>query len=511
MLFIKIYGGISIKIIICIFLFILFFYETYHELTIFQQSSYKVKEYLKHFRKYYFFSISSFLRLQVVMLGILYYWYNHWFLGFILLFLALGCINLKEKKIINLKITKRITRLFLTIGLYLFVSSMFSRYLLLVNVYIVPFIIILCNYINYPIEVLINCFYIKKAKRKIEKCNIIKIGITGSYGKTSCKYFLSNILSSKYLVHKSPKSYNTMLGLTKDVLNNLKEYDEIYIAEMGATKPKDIEKINQIINVDIGIITSIGTQHLDSFKSIDKIIETKLEILKSNNIKTLVINSDNEYLQNYKYPSDIKVIKVSMNNKNVDYYAYDIEESFNLIKFKINNVELETNLLGIHNVTNLLLAYAVCKELKLEDDEIQEAFKNIEAVEHRLSYTKYDNYQVIDDSFNSNFEGFKNAIRALSLCNTRKILITPGLVDQKEKLQEYYQELCYMIMHNIDYVYLIKNENINVLIGYFESNNFNKYNVVDSFQKAFEQAKNQNVFTTILIENDLTDYYLSRG
>ena len=100
---------------------------------------------------------------------------------------------------------------------------------------------------------------------------------------------------------------------------------------------------------------------------------------------------------------------------------------------------------------------------------------------------------------------------ALSLCDTKKILITPGLVDQKEKLQEYYQELCYIIMHNIDYVYLIKNENINVLIGYFESNNFNKYNVVDSFQKAFEQAKNQNVFTTILIENDLTDYYLSRG
>ena len=489
----------------------MFFYETYHELTIFQQSSYKNKEYFKHFRKYYFSSVSSFLRLQVLMLGILYYWYKHWFLGFLILFLIFGCINLKEKKILKLKFTKRITRLFLTIGLYVFVSSIFSRYLLLVNVYIVPFIIILCNYINYPIEVLINCFYIKKAKRKIEKCNIIKIGITGSYGKTSCKYFLTNVLSSKYLVHKSPKSYNTMLGITKDVLNNLKEYDEIYIAEMGATKPKDIEKINQIINIDIGIITSIGTQHLDSFKNIDNIIKTKLEILKSNNIKTLVINIDNEYLENYKYPSDVKIIKVSTRNKNADYYAYDIKESFNLIKFKINNLVLETNLLGIHNVTNLLLAYAVCKEFELEDEEIKEAFKNIEAVEHRLSYTKYDNYQVIDDSFNSNFEGFKNAIMVLSLCDTRKILITPGLVDQKEKIQEYYQELGYIIMQNIDYVYLIKNENINALVNYFKNNQFNKYIVVDSFKEAFERARNQNDYATILIENDLTDYYLSRG
>lgn len=489
----------------------MFFYETYHELTIFQQSSYKNKEYFKHFRKYYFSSVSSFLRLQVLMLGILYYWYKHWFLGFLILFLIFGCINLKEKKILKLKFTKRITRLFLTIGLYVFVSSIFSRYLLLVNVYIVPFIIILCNYINYPIEVLINCFYIKKAKRKIEKCNIIKIGITGSYGKTSCKYFLTNVLSSKYLVHKSPKSYNTMLGITKDVLNNLKEYDEIYIAEMGATKPKDIEKINQIINIDIGIITSIGTQHLDSFKNIDNIIKTKLEILKSNNIKTLVVNIDNEYLENYKYPSDIKIIKVSTRNKNADYYAYDIEESFNLIKFKINNLVLEANLLGIHNVTNLLLTYAVCKEFELEDEEIQEVFKNIEAVEHRLSYTKYDNYQVIDDSFNSNFEGFKNAIRVLTLCDTRKILITPGLVDQKEKIQEYYQELGYIIMQNIDYVYLIKNENINALVNYFKNNQFNKYIVVESFKEAFERARNQNDYATILIENDLTDYYLSRG
>ena len=131
MLFIKIYGGISIKIIIWIFLFILFFYETYHELTIFQQSSYKNKEYLKHFRKYYFSSVSSFLRLQVLMLGILYYWYKHWFLGFLILFLIFGCINLKEKKILKLKFTKRITRLFITIGLYVFVSSIFVLYLLL--------------------------------------------------------------------------------------------------------------------------------------------------------------------------------------------------------------------------------------------------------------------------------------------------------------------------------------------------------------------------------------------
>ena len=140
-----------------------------------------------------------------------------------------------------------------------------------------------------------------------------------------------------------------------------------------------------------------------------------------------------------------------------------------------------------------------------------QVFKNIEAVEHRLSYTKYDNYQVIDDSFNSNFEGFKNAIRVLSLCDTRKILITPGLVDQKEKIQEYYQELGYIIMQNIDYVYLIKNENINALVNYFKNNQFNKYIVVDSFKEAFERACNQNDYATILIENDLTDYYLSRG
>ena len=510
MFFIKIYGGIIISYVVFFSLTILLFFEIYHELTIFQQAGYKIREYLKHFRKYYLYSLSGFIRLQTVLLGILYYWYDNWFLGFVTLFFTLGCIVLKEKKILTLKITKRILRFFFTFIIIYLIQILTTMSFIVVNIYIVPILIIITNFINAPFENLINRYYIKKAKKKINKLELIKIGITGSYGKTSCKYFLSNILSRKYLVHKTPKSYNTCLGITKDILNNLEDYNEIYIAEMGATKLKDIEKINNILNINIGIITSIGTQHLDSFKTIENILKTKLEILKSKNIETLIINADNEYLDTYEYPEYLKVIKVGIKNKNVNYSATNLVEKFNYISFRINDILVEANLNGIHNVTNLLLVYAVCKELKLDDFEIIEEIKNLESVEHRLSLVVKEDYQILDDSFNSNFEGFISALNVLNKVNTIKILITPGLVDQKEKLKEYYKKICDLIVKIVDYVYLVDNENIYILVEYFKTNDFTKYIVVNSFEEAMKLVKKQKNYSTVLIENDLTDYYLSR-
>lgn len=511
MLFIKIYGGIVINYVVISFLSILLFFEIYHELTIFQQAGYKIKEYFKHFRKYYLYSLSGFVRLQTVLLGILYCWYDNWFLGLLTLFFIFGCIVLKEKKILTLKITKRISRMFFTIIIIYLIQIFTVMPLLFINIYIVPILIIVTNIINAPIENLINRYYIEKAKNKIGKLELIKIGITGSYGKTSCKYFLSSILSSRYLVHKTPKSYNTCLGITKDILNNLEDYNEIYIAEMGATKQKDIEKINNILNINIGIITSIGTQHLDSFKTIENVLKTKLELLKSKNIDTLIINADNEYLDEYEYPEHLKVIKVGIKNKNVNYSATNLVEKFNYISFQVNDILFEANLNGIHNVTNLLLVYAVCKELKLSDFEIIEEIKNLESVEHRLALIKKEGYQILDDSFNSNFEGFISALNVLNKVNTIKILITPGLVDQKEKLKEYYEKIGDLIVNVVDYVYLIDNENIYILVEYFKSNNFAKYIVVNSFEEAMKLVNKQENYSTVLIENDLTDYYLSRG
>ena len=116
-------------------------------------------------------------------------------------------------------------------------------------------------------------------------------------------------------------------------------------------------------------------------------------------------------------------------------------------------------------------------------------------------------------SFNSNFIGFKNAIKSLSLSGTYNILITPGLVEQDAVLNEYYKELSIMIKSAVDEVYLINNKSIKLLLKYFDDIKFKKYIVVESFKDAINliNKKNIDIFYTILIENDLTDYYLNRG
>ena len=418
----------------------------------------------------------------------------------------------QEKKILKLKFTKRLIRLICVIILIYSVLIVFNQNLIYLLLYILPFIIILSNLINYPIESLINKYYTSKAHKKIANIDCIKIGITGSFGKTTTKYYLQQILSNDFLLHYSPNSYNTLLGISKDINNNLNDLIEVYILEMGATKPKDIEKINKLVNIDIGIITSIGTQHLESFKNVDNIIKTKLEILKSNNIKTLFINSDIKELDEYLYPNDLEIIRIGFKN-NSTYQIKDVLESFNNLSFKVNDDLLNVNLIGRHNALNLTFVYAVCLYLGIDKNKVIEYIKMLKPMEHRLKLLTFDNCQIIDDSFNSNYLGFLNALESLSLSNSYNILITPGIVEQDELLEEYYKVIKDKIIKCVDFTYLINNKCVKPLIKYLEEVNYSKYVVVDSLKEAFNLIRNRKIleYYTILIENDLTDYYFSRG
>ena len=491
---------------------ILFLIELYQELIIFQQSSYKASKYIKTLRKYYIYSVSAYFRLLLFSLGILCWVYNLFYIKLFTLFIIFGNLLMQERRVLKLKFTKRIFRLIFTSSILTITSCFVKIETLIILIYLIPIIIISSSFINFPLEKMISFYYCNKAKQNIEKRKCLKIGITGSFGKTSTKFYLSQVLSEKYYVHASPKSYNTLMGISKDINQNINEGTEIYILEMGATKLLDIKKINNIANINIGVITSIGTQHLESFKSIENIIKTKLEIIESNCINTVFINSDIQELNDYIYPQDLKVVKIGF-NKNADYMISDIEESFNNLSFKINGKVIDAKLLGKHNVLNLAFCYAISKYLNFNEEEIIKILNDIEPMDHRLKLIKYKNYQVIDDSFNSNFIGFKNAIKSLSLSGTYNILITPGLVEQDAVLNEYYKELSIMIKSAVDEVYLINNKSIKLLLKYFDDIKFKKYIVVESFKDAINliNKKNIDIFYTILIENDLTDYYLNRG
>ena len=185
----------------------------------------------------------------------------------------------KGKSKIPLKLTGRVKRMFATeiaiIATIMCICGI-QNYLCIKLQIINALAIILCmiaNTINYPIEALARLWYINDAKKILKSCpNLIVIGVTGSYGKTSVKNFLAKTLSSKYEVLVTPQNYNTTMGVVKTIRNHLKSTHQVFVCEMGATKPNDIKEICDIVHPKYGVITSIGPQHLESFKSIENVI-----------------------------------------------------------------------------------------------------------------------------------------------------------------------------------------------------------------------------------------------
>lgn len=283
----------------------------------------------------------------------------------------------KGKSKISLKLTSRVKRMFITelilivIGILIFgIDKFIWQKLAILNI-LSPIICNIVNLINSPIEYMVRKWYINDAKKILKSMpNLTIIGVTGSYGKTSVKNFLDKTLSSKYEVLITPKNYNTTMGVVKTIRENLKPTHQIFVCEMGATKLGDIKEICDLVNPKIGVITSIGPQHLESFKSIENVIKTKFELadsVKANN-GVVFLNYNNEYIA--KQNPDMKVIKYGVENKDLDYNAYNLMSSSNGLTFKLldkdndnKEIEFKTKLIGKHNIINITAAIAVANYL----------------------------------------------------------------------------------------------------------------------------------------------------
>lgn len=510
---------------------ILFIYLNFDYLNILQQNHYKIEPMRFHIRNYYkryliwlvsflafnflaSFNVINVLLVEVFSFCILMYYVMHY-----------------KKKIIKLKFTKRIIRILL---IFFFLNTLIiilTKIILfkldikdnLTSINILLLIYPLYNIIgiriNYPLEKSINKKYIKNAKNIIDtNQNLIKIGITGSFGKTSTKNILYQLLKDSYLTVSTPKSYNTLLGVTKTINESVDQTTQIFIAECGATSNGDIKEIMEVVKPTIGVITNIGPQHLESFKTIENIVNTKFELIDSMSYEGIaIINSDNEYIKNRTINNVKKVINVSLVDKNADYYAQIT--NLNPLEFIIYKngkleIELTTNLLGRHNVQNILFSYVVIDNLKefnikITKEKIKEVVKSLEPAKHRLEYKKIKNIHLYDDSYNSNVVGFKNACEVVRNLPYRKIIITPGIVELGKEELIITKEIASVIKDTFDDIYIIENKaSINLINNLKNDNVF----IYSSFKDAYNDCidKYQEEEIAILIENDLPDNYLER-
>ena len=428
---------------------ILTFYQIRYYLHMLQQNSYRNERFTRWLKNYF----PSRKRNAEVVLIILAVALMFFFLQipaiivnvFLILILLVAIFYKKEKK--PLVFTDRAKRIFgvaLLLGIayyavvFLFVKKEYLRLLLLNLGYLFSFLFVFgSNIILVPVQANINNWYYNDAKKILQGMpNLTIIGITGSYGKTSTKHYLHRILSEKYNVLMTPGSYNTLMGVIITIRRDLKPYHNVFIVEMGAKQNGDIKEICDLVNPKYGILTAVGGQHLETFKSIENVQKTKFELVDALPSDGLaILNSDFPYVANrsvtnvaYQYYG-LKGDDVAITAKDISYDHEGMQ--FNVFEKGKELVSLQTKILGDYNVSNLLACVLMAKKLGVEYSDMHYGAKRIQPVKHRLEMKKSpNNVTILDDAFNSNPLGAKMALDVMGRFEGgKKIIITPGMVE----------------------------------------------------------------------------------
>lgn len=295
---------------------------------------------------------------------------------------------------------------------------------------ICPIFLVLPFWVALPIECGIKQHYLKKAKKKLKSMHCKKIAITGSFGKTSTKNILYQILKEEFDVCVTPKNYNTPMGVCKTILHDLKETDDFFIVEMGARNKGDIEYLSKFVGVDFGIITPIGNCHLETFGSLENIENTKYELCKEAKGDVIFNGKSKSSKKLYdRYPRKKHLV---CDDKGYA-FAKDIETTSSGSKFVLvidkDEFVCETQLIGRANIDNVVVAAAMAKLLGESLFNIKKGIEKLKPTPHRLELIKGEIVNVIDDSYNSNFEGFKEALSVLKAFSGKRIVVSPGIVE----------------------------------------------------------------------------------
>lgn len=439
-------------------------------------------------------------------------------------------LNIQKKSIKKLVFTARIKRIFATaivvhlvlIAVYVsFPVSAIGRLSMdfgLALSFLTPVFAFLLWALTVPVEKIVSIWYINDAKTKLKAYGNLKvIGITGSYGKTTTKFILTRILSEKFNVVCTPHSFNTPMGVVRTVREHFKPQTEIFVCEMGAKNVGDIKEICNIVHPDYGIITSVGEQHLETFKSVDNVFKTKFELADAVQKKNgkVFVNGDSKEIINRIEKNKFNIYG---SKEDFNYVVKNVMSGRNGSQFDLflgdETLTLSTKLLGQHSIVNIAGAAALAYSLGVSAEDIKFAVASLKPTEHRLELkTSVNRSLLIDDAYNANPEGSIEAVNVLSTFEgMKKVIITPGLIELGDKEYDCNYQLGVAAAKKCDKIILVGKNRSKPLADGIGSTDFNKKNlfVVSSFKEAMEvYSRFADDNTVVLLENDLPDNYLN--
>ena len=497
-----------------------------YSVQMFQQNSYRVERYNRWLR-----STGEWLsraNLLAVVAAVTFLVTSHWvalvLFGIWMAVIALAEFAIKYK--IALAYTMRVrrliaTRLLLTTAILVVVHICCKQYMLVAMMLVsFDYWTILANQINQPLERAITRWYYRDAQRILRSMPHLKIiGITGSFGKTSTKHFLYRVLSERYNVLMTPGNFNTTLGVVRTVREHLKPHHEVFIVEMGAKQRGDIKEICDLVAPHMGIVTSVGEMHLETFLSVENVARTKFELIDALPEGGFgIVNIDSpaaaEHIKGLRRP----VATYSVENPSADFRATDIcygamQTSFTLRSGDRVEEGYTAHILGRGNILNITAALAVARELGVSDSAAKRAVRQIEQVEHRLSMRRQGGITILDDAYNSNPTGAKMALEVLADFDTegRRYVVTPGFVEMGAK--QYDNNRAFgrdIATAGVDRVYVVNEVNREAITKGLEDGGYDSAKVccVASFKEAMAdlQPKLKSA-DVVLYENDLPDSF----
>ncbi len=360
--------------------------------------------------------------------------------------------------------------------------------------------------IQWPVEYLI----FEKTRNGLKAHRAIKIGIAGSFGKTTMREILKMVLSEGKKVAAPPHSCNTPLGISRFV-KTLNGDEDILIFELGEYYPGDVRTLCRLTQPDMGVITGINEAHLQKFKTLERTVKTIYELADYLGEKPTYVNGENELARNHARPGHILYDRHGVGNWRIEDPKTGLDETSFVMTKDDARLELKSGLLSLHQIGSLAAAADLALKLGLSSDQVRQGIGKTKPFDHRLEPKTDAGVITLDDSYNGNPDGVRAVIEFLSLLQGhRRLYVTPGLVEMGMRMEAVHRQIGRSLAEaHIEKIILIKNSvTPDIAKGLAESGYRGEVLWFDDALAAFAALLHLTVAgDVVLLQNDWPDQY----
>ncbi len=386
-----------------------------------------------------------------------------------------------------------------------------------------PLVLTAANFALRPFEAAVNRRFVAGAKRTLAAVDPLVVGITGSYGKTSTKFCLGAVLGADRPTLVTPASFNSYLGVVRTINELLRPEHRAFVVEMGMFRRGDIAELCELAKPKLGVITAIGPMHLERLGSIEEIEAAKAELMEALPADgRLITNADDPRCLAIAGRAHVPLTLFGIENADAQVRATNIGLAGGRTELDIQlddaePIHVSAQLLGRHNVYNMLAAAAVGQTLGVAPATIARALASVSAPEHRLApiHNAAAGVVVIDDAYNSNPDGAAAALEVLRDHEaTRRLLVTPGMVELGELEEQLNRRFGEQAAAVCDLVVLVGGRRTQPIYEGLVSAGMaseDVHVVADLAEATGLLGKIRRSGDVILFENDLPDTYAENG